>query len=304
MTAISFEHVNVAQNRYLYNGKELQDQAIGGTPFGWYDYGARFYDPELARWHTMDPLAEKYSEVSPYVYCLNNPIIFIDPDGSDVVVAFTGGPTGGGKTLEPRDAGTTGAIVTAAQREAQARDIKFSGTVIAPGWTAGSAVSNGYDFIKANYTEGEKVILYGYSYGGDFAVELAEKLKGDGITVNLLITVDASDGPAQNSTVNTTIPDNVEFNRNIYQTEDSGVSSSSRSTGSSSSGSSGSSSSNSGSSDSPGSNGGPNTAANSSKTTVKNYNVTGNGVTHGNIDEKNLKNNITTIKNFMTPASK
>lgn len=117
-----------------------------------------------------------------------------------------------------------------------------------------------------------------------------------------MITVDASDGPLQNSTVNTTVPDNVEFNRNIYQTEDSGASSSSRSTGSSSSGSSGSSS-NSGSSDSPGSNGGPNKAANPSKTTVKNYNVTGKGVTHGNIDEKNLQNNIQTIKNFMTPAS-
>ena len=128
-------------------------------------------------------------------------------------------------------------------------------------------------------------------------------MKGEGITVNLLITVDASDGPLQNSTVNTTIPDNVEFNRNIYQTEDSGASSSSRSTGSSSSGSSGSSSSNSGSSDSPGSNGGPNKPANSSKTTVKNYNVTGQGVTHGNIDEKNLQNNIQTIKNFMTPTS-
>jgi RHS repeat-associated protein len=71
------------KNRYLYNGKELQDQVIGGTPFGWYDYGARFYDPEIARWHSFDPLAEKKFWISPYAYCSGNPINRIDPDGRD-----------------------------------------------------------------------------------------------------------------------------------------------------------------------------------------------------------------------------
>ena len=66
-----------ATNRYKFGGKE----SLEPVSLDMLDFGARFYDPRIARWNTQDPLAEKYFSFSPYNYCAGNPITLVDPTG-------------------------------------------------------------------------------------------------------------------------------------------------------------------------------------------------------------------------------
>jgi RHS repeat-associated protein len=96
-----------SDNKYLYNGKlersgnpapagELQDE-LG---LEWFDYGARFYDPQIGRWHAIDPVTEKAYNWTPYRYCFNNPGLISDPTGlweempNDYIDINTGLPIG------------------------------------------------------------------------------------------------------------------------------------------------------------------------------------------------------------------
>ena len=71
----------LSENKYLYNGKELQDESLGGVSLGLYDYGWRFYDPLIGRFMTQDPMCETMSSWSPYSFTFDNPIKFNDPTG-------------------------------------------------------------------------------------------------------------------------------------------------------------------------------------------------------------------------------
>ena len=71
-------------NKYQYNGKEL----VNDLDLGWNDYGARYYDPTIARFTGVDPLAEERNWLSPYNYVQNNPLRRIDPTGALDTIPF------------------------------------------------------------------------------------------------------------------------------------------------------------------------------------------------------------------------
>jgi RHS repeat-associated protein len=77
LNMVGIEKQGMPDDRFQFGGKEKQ------SDFGlhWYDYQARQYDPQLGRWHAVDPVADMMRRFSPYNYCFDNPIRFIDPDG-------------------------------------------------------------------------------------------------------------------------------------------------------------------------------------------------------------------------------
>ena len=65
------------ENKYLYNGKELD------TDFGlnWYHYGARMYDPAIGRFTGVDPISDQFAWASTFNYAENDPVSAIDLHG-------------------------------------------------------------------------------------------------------------------------------------------------------------------------------------------------------------------------------
>ena len=71
------EHTSTEEMPYKFNGKELDQET------GLYYYGARYMNPVTSLWYGVDPMAEKYMTIGAYVYCVSNPIRFLDLIGKE-----------------------------------------------------------------------------------------------------------------------------------------------------------------------------------------------------------------------------
>lgn len=78
------------KNKYLYNGKEIQDDELNGKFFGMLDYGARFYDAQIGRFTCLDPIADQFPHVTPYNYAENRVVNCIDLWGLQAVMVSVG----------------------------------------------------------------------------------------------------------------------------------------------------------------------------------------------------------------------
>ena len=75
---------NYYNSPFKFNGKELDEET------GFYYYGARYYDPKISLWLSVDNEMEKYPNWSPYNYCKQSPISRYDPDGNDDIFTSSG----------------------------------------------------------------------------------------------------------------------------------------------------------------------------------------------------------------------
>ena len=85
---LDFRHLQCADFQYLFRCKNTPSFTGKGkdSETGFYYFGARYYDPSISGlFLSVDPMSDKYPSISPYAYCIWNPVKIIDPNGESGV---------------------------------------------------------------------------------------------------------------------------------------------------------------------------------------------------------------------------
>ena len=177
------------ENPYQYNGQELHED----FGLGWYAYGARWYDPAIARFTGVGPIADEFAWVSPYNYAENTPTNAIDLHGLQAFYVHGTNQNNVAVTDELRQ--TLNYLV----ENVATLDHKIKKVNTGFDWSAqahltndsqdrATAAQNLADYVVANHVKGEPITLIGYSHGGNVSAQAASLISealGD-IEVNMI----------------------------------------------------------------------------------------------------------------------
>jgi RHS repeat-associated protein len=211
LNLVGIESQGSPDHKFQYNGKEKQEE-LG---LHWNDYGARFYDPQLGRWHSVDKLADAYIDHSPYSYVFNNPLKFIDPDGKKVIYVngyWQSGIIGGliGSNSPGRMYWGEGFVREASRffNDGQRGNGMFiDGSSMFGGDQSGAdRYSLGYEYAKEHYKEliadmkeDETFKFVSHSEGAAFGAGIAQYLIDQGKTVESMVYLSPDEGDEFNT---------------------------------------------------------------------------------------------------------
>ncbi|EGQ12241.1 RHS repeat-associated core domain-containing protein, partial [Prevotella nigrescens] len=145
------EHSSSEEMPYKFNGKQFDEET------GLYYYGARYLNSVTSLWYGVDPLTEKYPDISSYSYCHNNPILLVDPDGAYPIITITKQKTGRttwqriiGYTGQERDVITRVNLYKVTVRDTEDKDFRMEFSVTRDAFTVRKGDRNGNRLVLSN----------------------------------------------------------------------------------------------------------------------------------------------------------